>query len=328
MKLSKLFFVTGATGLLGNNLVRMLVERGERVRVMVRDPDLTEPFEGLEIERFEGDIRNGSTLRDGLQGCTHVIHAAGDTHIGWHHWERAREINVQGTRNIAEATLYHGARFVYISTVDTLPAALDGRPVSETDSGSLKLNCTYVVTKREAEQEVLGLVDRGLRATILHPGFMMGPYDWKPSSGKMLLAVAGGMLAAPTGGLSGCDVRDVATGVLAAAESDYSNGDRFILAGENMRYRAAWKLMAEVTGARAPRLPMGPLVRLVVGTAADTVNRIRRREGDVNGAVLAMSKMLHYYDSSKAQQLLGYPCRPFRESIESAWNWFQSTGRV
>ena len=327
MNTSKRYFVTGGTGLVGNNVVRQLTDQGVFVRVLVRTAQLPEALAGLDVELFEGDIRNAAEMQQAVEGCTHVVHAAGDTHIGWHHWDRAREINVNGTRNVAQAALAQAAKLIYVSTVDMLPASVDGRPVSESDAPASKLECTYVVTKREAEAVVTSFVNEGLEAVIVHPGFMLGPYDWKPSSGKMLLAVAKGMLAAPVGGMSGCDVRDVAQAILAAADSDIKQGERFILAGENMSYRKAWQLMAEITGGRAPKLPIGPLVRWVVGGGADLYSKLSGREGDVNSAMLKMSKMLHYYDSSKAKQQLGYQVRPFRETIEAAWNWFQNNPR-
>ena len=87
---------------------------------------------------------------------------------------------------------------------------------------------------------------------------MLGPWDWKPSSGRMLLSVARHWKPmAPTGGMSGCDVREVARGTLAAADRGQT-GRRYILAGENLSYLAAWKLFARVAGRPGPLLPAGP----------------------------------------------------------------------
>src|SRR4029079_19039702 len=118
------------------------------------------------------------------------------------------------------------------------------------------VECPYVVTKREAERIVLGEVEKGLDATIVNPGCMFGPWDWKPSSGKMLLAVTKFAPIYPLGAVSFCDDRDVAAGTLAAVERG-RKGQRYILGGHNLSYRAAWRQMAALVGKRGPISPMG-----------------------------------------------------------------------
>jgi dihydroflavonol-4-reductase len=260
------------------------------------------------------------------RGVRYVVHAAGDLHIGWQNLTRQRLVNVQGTAHVAEAAAEAGARLVHVSTVDTLPASCRGEPVDEDTIGGTKVECTYVVTKREAERVVQGLHTDGLDAVIVHPGFMLGPWDWKPSSGRMLLAVARRWKpAAPTGGMSGCDVREVARGVLAAAEHGRA-GRHYILAGENLSYFQAWRLFARVTGRPGPLFPAGPLVRIVAGRGGDLWGRITGREPEVNSAMVHMSRLLHYYDSGRAERELGYRIPPFRAAVEAAWAWFREHG--
>jgi dihydroflavonol-4-reductase len=164
---------------------------------------------------------------------------------------------------------------------------------------------------------------QGLQAVIVNPGFMLGPWDWKPSSGRMLLALARGwMPGAPGGGMSACDVRDVADGILAAAEQA-SPGRRYILAGENITYLAAWQLFAKVIGRAGPYFRYGPLVRWIAGSSGDLVARWSGREPEVNSALVRMSQMLHYYSSDRARRELGYATRPLVDTVNDAWQWFQ-----
>lgn len=252
------YLVTGASGLVGNNVVRSLLDREKRVRVTVREGTDTKPFDDLEVEKVTADLRDAAAIKQSMDGIKYVVHAAADIHIGWHHLERQRQINVVGTQNVATATRQAGARLIHVSTVDALAAGSADVPVNEETPIGPKVPCTYVVTKREAEEVVLAEQERGLDAIIVNPGFMLGPWDWKPSSGQMLVAIGTRWVpAAPTGGLSLCDVRDVADAIITSIEKGQS-GRRYILGGKNLPYLDAWRLFARVAGRRGPIFRMGP----------------------------------------------------------------------
>lgn len=175
---------------------------------------------------------------------------------------------------------------------------------------------------------MLSLTADGLDAVIVNPGFMLGPWDWKPSSGRMLLQVARRFTpVAPIGGCTVCDARDVAEGILAAVEQGQS-GRRYILGGHPMSYFDLWWLMADVSGGRAPFIKAGPLMRWIGGAAGDVQRCMTGREPDVNSAAVGMSSLFHYYSSARAEAELGYYRRPAREAVESAWDWFLRHGYV
>ncbi len=263
------FLVTGATGLLGNNVVRQLRQDGRSVRVLVRSAGSVPALGDLDVEICRGNVTDAEAVRQAAEGVSYVIHSAGDLHIGWRNLERQRQTNVVGTAHVAQAARDVGARLVHVSTVDALAASDDGQPVDEERTQTSKLDCTYVVTKREAERVVREQQQQGLDAVIVNPGFMLGPWDWKPSSGRMLLSVTSRWTpAAPWGGMSGCDVREVARGTVAAAERGVG-GRQYILAGENMTFLQAWQLFARVAGRPGPLFRAGPLVRLVAGYGGD-----------------------------------------------------------
>ncbi len=193
--------VTGATGLLGNNVVRSLLDRGMPVRVLARENSDARPFAGLQVEMARGDMRDRDAVGRAVEGVSCVIHAAGYVHIGWRGLEQARSINVEGTRHLAEAARAANAKFVHVSSLDALGTCQRGRANDEETPLVGGVPCPYVLTKREGEQVILDLVAGGLDARIVNPGYMIGPYDWKPSSGRMLLQVARGWgLFAPLGG--------------------------------------------------------------------------------------------------------------------------------
>jgi dihydroflavonol-4-reductase len=318
--------VTGATGLVGNNIVRRLLAEGSAVRVLTRENADPRPLAGLDVQIAHGDVRDPQAIARAVQGTSCVVHAAGYVHIGWHGWDRARAINVEGTRHVAQAARAQGVKLVHVSSLDALGSATRQRPADEETAPVGGVLCPYVVTKREAEQVIFELVAEGLDARIVNPGFVVGPYDWKPSSGRMLLSVAKGWgLFAPLGANSYCDVRDVASGVLAAAGRGQP-GRRYILGGEVLTYFQAWRVFADVTGGTPPVFPLGPFNRMAAGYFGDFVAKLTGHEPDVNSAATAISAQMRNFSSARAEQELGYRPRPLREAAADAWTWFRQNG--
>jgi dihydroflavonol-4-reductase len=317
--------VTGATGLVGNNAVRTLIGRGERVRVLARKTSSKKPLEGLEVEIFYGDVREAEAVADACRGANLVIHSAAHVHWGWKGIDTHREVHVRGTRNVCEAALLAGAKLVHVSTRDTFGSGDKAHPADE-NSREGQIPSAYVITKREAEAVVLEYAERGLFAPMVNPTFMLGPWDWKPSSGKLLLAAAKRFTPmVPRGGNNFCDVRDVVDGILAAAERGQS-GRRYLLGGDNLSYLEAWQVFAEVTGCRRPWMRMGPLMRIGIGRAGDLWGAITGNEPDLNSAALNAASRPNCCSSARAEEELGYRHRPFREAVEAAWSWFRQQG--
>lgn len=318
--------VTGATGLLGNNVVRLLLNAGEAVRVLVRENSDSRPLAGLDVEKVTGDVGDVDSVRRAITGVTQVVHSAGQVHIGWSGLESQRAINVQGTSNVALASREVSAKMIHVSSVDALGIGSRELPADESSPREGKVPCSYVTTKREAEQVILEEIKLGLNGVVVNPGLMFGPWDWKPSSGRMMLEVTKQFTPlAPKGGGSVCDVRDVAAGILAALHRGVA-GRNYILGGENITYFELWKRICEITGGTAPISQAGPMLCVLAGRSGDLIGKLTGREPDVNSAAVKMSNLFHYYNSSRAQQELGYAVRPLEKSLTDAWHWFQAEG--
>jgi len=177
--------VTGGTGLVGNNVIRMLADQGRRVRTLVRERSGDRELAGVDVERTVGDVTDPEAVRQAVAGARVVIHSAAMVHVGWRRLADMRRVNVEGTRLVAEAARREGARLVHVSSVNALGLTGNATPANEEIPFGNTIECPYVITKREAEQVVLDEVARGLDAVILNPVFMLGPWDWKPSSGRM-----------------------------------------------------------------------------------------------------------------------------------------------
>lgn len=320
--------VTGATGLLGNNVVRLLIDRNEAVRVLVRASSDPRPLQGLDVETMHGDLRDAAAVLRACRGASAVIHCGAFVHIGWSQSELHRAINVEGTRNAAAAAAECGARLVHVSSVDALGVGRRDQPADEGSVDPAITPCPYTISKRQAEQAVIEQIAAGLDAVIVNPGYMLGPWDWKPSSGMMLIKVAKRFTpVSPSGGTTVCDARDVAAGALAALESGAA-GRNYILAGENMPYLQVWRMFAAVSHSSPPRFRAGPIVRVIGGRFGDLWSRVSSAEAEVNSAAVRLSSEYHYFDCARAKRELGYQSRPVRETVEDTWRWFQEHGYV
>lgn len=323
--------VTGATGMLGNNVVRALISQDWQVSVLVREGYDLACFQGLDVETLIGDLRDSQSLARACQSVEAIVHCAGIVQIGWSKNEGHQQVNVDGTRRIVEAASTSGARLVHVSSVNALSFSRETSVADEeTPLTGHEVCCNYVMSKRDSDAIVVsGPANEGeslgneFQSTIVYPGFMLGPWDWKPSSGKMLQELAAGKaLLAPRGGCSVCDVRDVAQGIVACvAQQPVSR--RYILAGHNVSYLELWRSIAETIGVRGPLGTFGPVVSRIAGGVGDLWSAAVRQENVVNSAAVRMSNCYHYYSSDLAQRELGYTMRPWRESVSDAWEWIQ-----
>lgn len=319
--------LTGATGLLGNNILRLLIEQNHNVTIVTRRTSDSRATSGIQVDKVYIDLAEPDELGKALDGIDLVIHSAALIRIGWSRLDEALRVNVDATRELARAARLKKARMILVSTVDTLGIADSiNEPVDE--SGNFPNGnpaCTYVVSKTKSEEAFVDQIEKGLDGIIVHPGFMVGPNDWKPSSGEMMLTVAKQFVYfAPAGGCSVVDVRDVADGVYLAARKGNS-GERYILAGSNLSYLDLWTKMAAVTGGRTPRKVLPGWLASLAGTIGDTASRILPgAERTVNSAAVQMGQLNHYYTSDKAIAELGYKIGSVDDALADAWDWFKA----
>ena len=314
--------VTGATGFLGNNVVRALLNDNHEVAVTLRHSSDRKALDGLNVELITVDLNNPNDVAEALAGCDAVVHAAAMIQLGWTKLEESRKVNVEATAIIAEAARRKNIRMIYVSSVDALGVASKDQPGTEQQLDPPKPACSYVISKREAETAVILEVANGLDAVIVNPGFLVGPYDWKPSSGEMMLTVAKSLIYfVPAGGCSVVDVRDVADGILSAIKHGQT-GERYILGGENLTYFEFWTLIAKVTHTGGPKKPLPNWLAKTAGRFGDIWTKLSGRECNINSAATQMGQMFNYYSSDKAKKQLGYQIGSVEDALRDAWDWF------
>src|SRR5580765_5912346 len=229
-------FVTGASGFIGANLAHELLARGHRVKALVRSGSDLRGLQGANVERFEGDVSDATSLKAALQGSHWCFHVAASYHLWLRDYKPMYAANVQGTRNVIEAAASAGCtRIVYTSTVGCigLPKPADGRiiPSDETTPVSeAQMSNHYKRSKWQAERVALELARQGLPVVIVNPSAPVGPRDVKPTpTGKVIVDFLNrAMPAYLETGLNWVHVRDVAVGHILAAEKGRV-GERYIL---------------------------------------------------------------------------------------------------
>ena len=318
--------VTGATGLLGNNLVRLLLGQGDAVRVLARPGSEPRALAGLDVELRQGGLHQRDVVQGAVLGVDRVFHAAARVWIGRRDGAEARAVNVEGTRVVARACRAAGVRMVHVSTVDALGYGTRDHPAAEDEAPGPDHGVPYVASKRAADRVVLSEIDEGLDAVSVHPVYLLGPWDWKPSSGRLLLAAARGktLVAAP-GGNDFAHAEDVAAGTLAAAERGRT-GDRYVLGGEPLSYREALELFARVTGGPRPLFTAPAPLVMAGGLAGDLWGALRGREPELNSGIARLSCLPHHFSDRRAREELGYRSRPAEAAARDAWCWFLEHG--
>jgi dihydroflavonol-4-reductase len=326
-----LVLITGASGFVGSAVARQAVERGYRVRLLVRASSPHTNLEGLDAELVTGDMRDETSMRAALQGVRYLFHVAADYRLWAPDPSEIERANLEGAQATMRAARAAGVeRIVYTSSVATLKVTPSGAPADET--APLTAGQAIGVYKRSkvlAERAVEAMIAEGLPAVIVNPSTPIGPRDVKPTpTGRIIVEAALGKIPAFVDtGLNLVHVDDVAHGHWLALEHGRI-GERYILGGENLPLQTMLAEIARLTGRRAPTLalPRWPLYPLAIG--AEAVARVTKREPFVTVDGLRMSKNKMYFSSAKAERELGYRARPYQRGLEDALAWFEAAGRL
>lgn len=318
--------VTGATGFVGSHVVSKLLERGERVRVLVRPQSSLKNLEGLFVETVRGDLTDPESVRAVMAGCRRVFHVAADYRLWARDPSELYRSNVQGTRNVLEAARQAGVeRMVYTSTVGALAVSCNGHPADERTPVRLTdMIGHYKRSKFLAEAEAVAAAKQGLPVVIVNPSTPVGSRDIKPTpTGQMIVDfLRGRMPAYVDTGLNLIDVEDVAEGHLLAMEKGIP-GERYILGHRNLTLREILEALSRISGRPAPTVRLPHVIALGVAAVSTLAAQVTRRPPLVSWESVRISRKKMFFDSSKAVRDLGLPQASVEEALEKAVRWFR-----
>ncbi len=294
-----------------------VLERGSR----------PESLEGLDIEFFEGSVLDATGVGTAMEGAGVVYHLAAKIDLSPRKDPMMYATNVDGTRKIVDACLSRGLRLVHTSSHHALEREPLDQPLTEDKPLALNEKCEYHRSKAIGETIVLDACQRGLDAVIVNPGSMIGPYDFEPSMiGAALIDMYFGRVPVLLDLLSDyVDVRDVANGMIAAAEKGRS-GERYLLTGDVIPIMEMVALYGELTGAKVPTRALPLWVGWVLLPVALAGSAVTKRDPFITADILRASVSNEVVSRDKASRELGYEIRSLRESLTDAVAWYRQRG--
>ncbi len=323
-------FVTGGTGFIGANLVRLLLKKGYEVRALVRPQSNLENLKNLEIEIVKGDL-NDTNLTEKIRSCHVLFHVAAHYSLYQADKDKLYESNVLGTRSILKAAKQANVeRIIYTSSVAAIGVGKAGEIVNETHQSPVnELVGHYKKSKYWAEQEAKKAIINGQDIVIVNPSTPIGPLDIKPTpTGDIILRFLRRQMPAYVNtGLNIIDVRDVAQGHLLALEKG-KTGERYILGNKNLSLKALLEELSQLTGLKTPQQTLPLWLPLTVAWVEETLLSPLGKKASIPMDGVKMSKQPMYYDPSKAINELGLPSSPIKNALQDAINWFTNNGYV
>ncbi len=313
-------FVTGATGHIGNVLVRDLYAAGHEVAALVLPRDnhkMIDPYAKIIV----GNILDRDFLLACIQGYDIVFHLAGIVEIGSGKKQLLFAVNVQGTKNIVHACLKNKIRrLVYTSSVHAIPELKKGLTMTEIDHFDPRLvKGLYAKTKAIATDYVLNHRDLGLEIVVVHPSGVIGPYDYQLSNVSQLFVdfLMGRLTAYLKGGYNFVDVRDVARGIRLAGEIGRS-GECYILSGHEITVKELLDLIADETGRKRIRTKLAYWFILAMSYFAEAYYlTIKQKPLFTHYSVVVLNSN-RAFDNTKAITELGFATRPLAASVKDA----------
>lgn len=319
--------ITGASGLVGGNLVRALLAQGGPVRAVVHHD--RRALEGLDVETISADLTNPDSLQQAFAGAETIYHLASSISLRMDNWGKLEQVNVAGTRNVIEACLTCGvSKLIYFSSIRAYQQEPFNQPLNE-DRPLLAGNQAppYERSKAAAELIARQAPNRGLATVIIIPTAIVGPYDFRPSYlGKALQMLGRGRIPALVrGGYDWVDVRDVVKGAI-QAERLGKSGSRYILSGHWRSLLDFACLTSEHTGNPAPRLAVPIWLAHLFQPVMAKLAQINSSQPLYTRAMLETMRSNRQISHARATGDLGYAPRAFEETVQDTLDWFTKQG--
>jgi dihydroflavonol-4-reductase len=311
--------ITGATGFIGSHVTRLLVARGDDVRVTVRSGSPRAALADLEVEQVRADVCDRRSIRRAMRDIDRVFHVAGTTSLALPR-ERAFAVNVEGTRIVLEEALEADvARVVYTSSVAAIGPALPGRTADESnvwDAG--RHGIAYVDSKHEAEVTAMRLVARGLPLVIVNPATVLGAGDPGRSSTALVRRFMRRQIPAYVEGtLNIVGVDDVARGHILADERGRI-GERYILGNRNFTLTRLFADLGRLSGVEPPVVRLPLQLALVVAAGGERVGMHVPSQAVIRAMALNWA-----FANRKAKRELGWTTSAHEDALDATVRWYR-----
>ncbi|MEY3425415.1 MAG: dihydroflavonol-4-reductase [Bacteroidota bacterium] len=317
--------VTGSDGLLGNNLIRELLNRNYQVTAFIEAGKSSPTLLNLQITKCSGNLLDAKSVLAAIQGMDIVIHCAANTSMFPARQKMVNEVNISGTDNVISACQQSNVqRLIYVGTANSFGSGNKENLGSEKNSyNSFHYGLDYMDSKYIAQQRVLEKVkNEGLNALVVNPTFMIGPFDSRPTSGEMIRGVYNKKIPGYTlGGKNFVSVKDVAVAITNAITKG-KIGECYILGNENLTYKEAFQKIARIVGVEPPKIKMNTPIVKAYGSISSILASFFNKVPKVTRELAILSSEIHFYSSEKAQYDLDMPQTPIEQAINECFEWF------
>nr|MBS0037001.1 NAD-dependent epimerase/dehydratase family protein [Saprospiraceae bacterium] len=328
MKGTPKVLVTGANSLLGTHVIRELLHCGYAVRGLLRNVDDLKVLPDRNLETFQGDFTELEVVEKAVLGCDYIIHIAAVTDpslLNYREYERVNTLAVE--QLIAVAGRSEVKKFVFVSTANVFGYGDEDDPGhEEMPMAEPYTDFYYAMSKAEAHQLIFQFT-HSIEVVAVNPTFMLGDFDSKPSSGRIItMAYKKRWIFCPPGGKNFIHVRDAAYGTVRALEVGES-GESYLLTGENLSYRDFYLKLMAYTGQKSLLIspPVWFLYALGMGGDLLRLLGIKIFVSLINMRIVCVK---NFYRNDKAVEELGLKCRPIEKGIEDAVQWFKKEGML
>jgi nucleoside-diphosphate-sugar epimerase len=310
-----MIFITGATGLLGSHLIKMLSRQNKKIKALYRSEI---PFSHLNIEWIKGDLFDTVLLEEILHDVDEVYHCAGKVSFNPKEKQQLFKTNIEGTANIVNACLTAGVKkLLHVSSVSAIGRLKQNVIITEEMQWSEETsNSVYGESKYLAEMEVWRGVAEGLNAVMINPVIILGAADWNNSSTEIFKTVYKGFPYYSEGVTGFVDVDDVAKAMIELMESDIS-AERFIISAENISYKELFDMIAECFQKKPPHKKVTPFMASMVWRAAAIKSFFTGKAPFITKETARTALIKRYFDNSKLLKALpSFSYTPLKQSVE------------
>jgi dihydroflavonol-4-reductase len=313
-------FVTGGTGFIGGTVVRQLRERGDDVVCLVRSPEKATEVTALGAQLVSGDLSDAEALRNGMEGCDAVVHAAAMYKVGIPAKQHPAmwEANVAGTERVMHAALDAKVpKIVHVSTCGTF-GNTHRKVVDETyEHPGKEFTSYYEETKLESQRIVSRMVDElDLPAVIVQPGGVYGPDDPSQVADLLVEFFAGRLVLMPFPEFGIClaHVDDIAGGILLAIDKGRL-GETYVMSGPVSTMREAIETVAAATGRKAPKRAMPVPLLKALTPIGPLVGKMMGQPPNLRELISSADNVTFWASHEKASHELGYAPRGLDEGL-------------
>ena len=308
--------VTGASGLLGKDLVQLLLSQGKKVRAVYHQTPITtiqHPF----LEIVNCDLLDILAVEEILKDITHVYHCAGLVNFSSRQHQRLYKINVEATANLVNACVIANVKkMVHVSSVAALGRAGNTNFTTEETQWKTNESSVYGYSKYLGEMEVWRGVAEGLNAVIVNPSIILGPGDWTRGSTAIFKKVFDGFNWYTEGVNGFVDVRDVSKAMTGLMHSDIS-AEKFIISAENKKYKDVFFEIADTFKIKRPQRKVSPFLANLTWRLEGIRSLFSGKEPLITKETMNTAMSVYKYDASKIKKAIpGFEFTPLSRTIK------------